>query len=105
MRAVSLLVVAAALAACGAPAQHYQRAGGSQTELEQDQRGCRSESSRFTRDSERRQTNAMIDSGARIGVGSIETDQLASSLRDASRQAFEQCMIRRGWVLKKKDAS
>ena len=105
LRAVSLAVAVMTLVGCSAPAQQYQRAGGSQSELEQDQRGCRSESNRFTREAERRQTNALIDSGARIGVGSIETDQIAGSLRESSRQAFEQCMARRGWVLKKKDAS
>lgn len=104
MRAASLIALALTLAGCSTPGQQYQRAGGSQTELDQDQRGCRGESSRVTKDAERRQTNSMIDSGARIGVGSIETDHLASSLRDSSRQAFEQCMARRGWVLRKKDA-
>jgi hypothetical protein len=105
LRAASIIACLFALIGCSAPGQQYQRAGGSQSELEQDQRGCRGESSRFTKDAERRQTNSMIDSGARIGVGSIETDQLAGSLRDSARQAFEQCMARRGWVLRKKDAS
>lgn len=88
---------------CSAAPAQFQRSDAPEGALEQDQRACRSESSRMTRDNERRQTNAMIDSGAPIGTGSIQTDLLASDLRSASRQAFEQCMVRRGWSLKKKE--
>jgi hypothetical protein len=97
---LALLLVASGCST--APAQ-FQRSGAPEGALEQDQRGCRSESSRMTRENERRQTNAMIDSGAPIGSGSIHTDLLASDLRSASLHAFEQCMIRRGWSLKKKE--
>ena len=109
MRPPSFLALPAlclALAACASSGAQYQRANSSQTELEQEQRACRGETSRLTKDLERRSTNSMLDAGVPIGSGgSIQTDQLASDLRNASRQAFEQCMIRRGWSLRQKDAS
>lgn len=106
MRAGSAFFLILALGACASPAPQFHRADATQEELEREQRSCRGESSRLVRDMERRQTNAMLDSGARIGSGgSIETDQLANDLRNAARQAFDQCMIRRGWSVKQKDAA
>lgn len=106
MRSASVLMLIAALASCASPPAQFQRAAATQEDYDRDQRGCRGETNRLIRDLERRQTNGMIDSGARIGSGgSIETDQLASDLRNAARQAFEQCMVRRGWSLKSKDAA
>jgi hypothetical protein len=87
---------------CAATSKQRQGEVPIRGELEQDEHACLTESLRATKDVERRQTDSLIDSGGRIGVGSVETDRLIKDLRGFQQKGFEQCMDRKKRTLRKK---